>query len=106
MISIQESIVILFVLLLFFDINDILKMLKFFFKLKKKIKYEVYEDAGVKEYWIVDPIRETVQVHVWKDGTYIPQRTLVPDDMLNSTVLTGFSFSLSKIFPAAGREGE
>jgi Uma2 family endonuclease len=71
-----------------------------------KIKYEVYEEAGVKEYWIVDPIRETVQVHVWKDGTYIPQRTLVPDDMLNSTVLTGFSFSLSKIFPATDRERE
>jgi Uma2 family endonuclease len=71
-----------------------------------KIKYEVYEEAGVKEYWIVDPIRETVQVHLLKDHTYIPLRTLVPDDTLNSTVLPGFSFSLSKIFPATDGERE
>ncbi len=71
-----------------------------------KIKYEVYEEAGVKEYWIVDPIRETVQVHIWKEGTYIPLRTLVPDDILNSAVLPGFAFSLSKIFPATDGERE
>src|ERR1700712_3703920 len=33
---------------------------------KKEVqnKYEAYEEGGVKEYWIVDPIRQTLQINV------------------------------------------
>ena len=34
------------------------------------VKYQLYQRAGVKEYWIVDPGRKTVQVFKLDDGFY------------------------------------
>jgi Uma2 family endonuclease len=36
----------------------------------QRIKFEVYATAGVKEYWIVDSDRKTVEVYGLKDGAY------------------------------------
>ena len=35
------------------------------------IKKAVYERAGVKEYWIVDPIAKSIEVHYLKDGRLV-----------------------------------
>ena len=35
------------------------------------IKKDVYERAGVKEYWIVDPIAKSIEVHYLKDGRLV-----------------------------------
>jgi Uma2 family endonuclease len=69
-----------------------------------KVKYDVYEEAGVKEYWVVDPLRETVQVNVLEEGSYTPLKTLVTGTMLTSKTLPGFSLSLSKLFPETGHQ--
>ena len=34
------------------------------------IKKDVYERNGVKEYWMIDPWRETVEVYLLRDGKY------------------------------------
>lgn len=34
------------------------------------IKKDVYERNGVKEYWLIDPWRETVDVYLLRDGKY------------------------------------
>lgn len=34
------------------------------------IKKDVYERNGVKEYWIIDPWRETVDIYLLRDGKY------------------------------------
>jgi Uma2 family endonuclease len=34
-------------------------------------KFNYYLDAGVREYWIVDPDNKAVQVHVLKDGHFV-----------------------------------
>ena len=34
------------------------------------IKKDVYERNGVKEYWIIDPWRETVEVYLLREGKY------------------------------------
>ena len=34
------------------------------------IKKDVYERNGVKEYWIIDPWRETVDVYLLREGKY------------------------------------
>ena len=34
------------------------------------IKKDVYERNGVREYWIIDPWRETVDVYLLRDGKY------------------------------------
>nr|MBO6294177.1 Uma2 family endonuclease [Schwartzia sp. (in: firmicutes)] len=35
------------------------------------IKKDVYERSGVKEYWIVDPIAKSIEVHYLKDGRLV-----------------------------------
>ncbi len=61
-------------------------------------KYEVYEEAGVKEYWIVSPQDETFLVYTLTNGSYTPSRTMTTGDVVSSSVIPGFSLDLSQLF--------
>lgn len=52
-------------------------------------KFYEYEAGGVGEYWLVDPVREEVEVYRLKGGRY---RTVQPEeeDVYRSEVLPGF----------------
>ncbi len=39
-------------------------------RIDRRVKYELYQKAGVPEYWIVDPEQQMVQVHTLEDGWY------------------------------------
>jgi Uma2 family endonuclease len=55
----------------------------------RREKYLEYEAAGVKEYWIVDTLSRSFEMHVLgKNGKYSP----IPQDegIVHSTVLRGF----------------
>lgn len=68
---------------------------------KKEIKnkYNVYEESGVREYWIVDPTHQTLQVNKLIAGKYQPQRSLTVGDIVTTDILPGFSMDLADIFP-------
>ncbi len=58
----------------------------------------LYARAGVREYWLVSPEAETIEVLVLDNGFY---RTHVPargDEPVTSTVLDGLSFPASAAF--------
>jgi Uma2 family endonuclease len=61
------------------------------------VKFRKYQEARVREYWIVDPEEQTVQVHILDRGRYI---TTVYDetDMAPVTVLPGCIINLGKVF--------
>ncbi len=61
-------------------------------------KKRLYETHGVREYWIVDPDSETVEVHVLIDGTYTLQQRCVEDGTATSALLDGFEFALTTLF--------
>ena len=63
-----------------------------------KNKYDVYEEAGVKEYWVVSPQDLTFQSYTLVDGKFVPTKTLVQGDIVTSTVLPGFQLDLSWLF--------
>jgi Uma2 family endonuclease len=63
-----------------------------------KNKFELYEEAGVLEYWIVDPEKEVVFQYVLESGIFTNHRPLVKEDMLESNVIEGFRLDLSTIF--------
>jgi Uma2 family endonuclease len=63
-----------------------------------KNKYEVYEESGVREYWVVSPQDQTFAVYTLVDGTYKATRTMVGGDVVRSTVLEGFSIDISELF--------
>jgi len=67
-------------------------------KKELKYKYDLYEETGVKEYWIVYPVYETVEVHVLRNGVFCPSRPFVAGDVVTSSVLDGFTLNLTELF--------
>ncbi len=64
-----------------------------------KDKYDVYQEAGVKEYWIVDPIKENVLVSVLQaEGKFGPSTTWSGDQALTPVCLPGFSIEVQDLF--------
>ena len=67
-------------------------------------KAALYARSGVEEYWIVDPIEETVTVYGLDGDRFAPSATLERIDDLYSIVLTGFILDLDTIFPERSAE--
>ncbi|MDR1239257.1 MAG: Uma2 family endonuclease [Treponema sp.] len=66
------------------------------------VKFNKYREAGVREYWIVDPEEKAVFVHTLKDGQYT---TSVYDDSAGTVpvqTLRGCKIDLKNIFGSAG----
>ncbi len=64
------------------------------------IKLELYQRAGVREYWIVDPETETVKVFLLDDeGIYRTAKAYKRTDTVKVNVLNGCFIELSKVFP-------
>ena len=63
-----------------------------------KNKYDIYEDAGVKEYWVVSPQDNYLMAYTLIDGKYHASRLMVAGDVFQSSVLEGFSLNLKDMF--------
>ncbi|MFD2762504.1 Uma2 family endonuclease [Lentibacillus juripiscarius] len=61
-------------------------------------KYKLDEKMGVKEYWLVDPVNESVEIHIITGGQYQFQGVFTKDDYTSVHVLTGLELDLSEIF--------
>ncbi len=63
-----------------------------------KNKYDVYERAGVTEYWVVSPQDKTFLVYTLLDGSYKASRLMVAGDIVETSILPGFSLELAELF--------
>lgn len=62
-------------------------------------KLKLYEEAGVTEYWIVSPVRETVHVYVLSDeGKYSEAKNYAGKDIVKSEAIPGLEINLADIF--------
>ncbi len=62
-------------------------------------KFEIYQESGVKEYWIVNPNEKNVLVYVLnKEGKYIGLQIFTEDDKIKSITFEGLEFDLKNIF--------
>lgn len=66
-----------------------------YYDLRKK--YRVYEERGVKEYWIVDPEEKVVQVFVLHEGKFLLDQEAREGEIV-SRVLAGFSIPVADVF--------
>ena len=67
-------------------------------KLDRWKKYLLYEKVGVKEYWLVDPVNESVEMHLLIDGYYEFQGVFTKEDTVSVQVLPELELDLNKIF--------
>ncbi|GEN35063.1 Uma2 family endonuclease [Aneurinibacillus danicus] len=62
------------------------------------LKYKLYERVGVKEYWIVDPLLQTVEVFILDDERYILSGVFGNKDMLRVTLFEDLEIDLRLVF--------
>jgi Uma2 family endonuclease len=65
-------------------------------------KYEVYEDAGVLEYWIIHPTEKTFFKYTLTDGGFQASKLLTVGSEVTTPILPGFVLSLDELFAEAG----
>lgn len=61
-------------------------------------KYEIYQEAGIKEYWVVIPDYEHVIIYSLAKGTYIGSKPYTATNTIKSKVLKGLEIKVSDIF--------
>ena len=64
------------------------------------VKFAVYAEAGVHEYWIIDPRQRTVELSVLRRGAYELLGHFGEDETTRSEALDGFSIFINEMFPA------
>jgi Uma2 family endonuclease len=62
------------------------------------IKFDLYEENEVKEYWIVDPTEKTIFVYTLQNKTFVGLKPLTEDDVIKSPLFPQMNFALSEIF--------
>ena len=61
-------------------------------------KRDLYGAHGVMEYWLVDPIAETISIHRQRDGVLAATETFGRGQTLRSPLLTGLELHLDNVF--------
>jgi Uma2 family endonuclease len=64
-----------------------------------KTKFELYQEAGVKEYWLINPAEEKRVVFILNNaGKFDGLKMLAAGDLLVSVAIPGFSISVNEVF--------
>jgi Uma2 family endonuclease len=63
-----------------------------------KIKYDLYEEAGVGEYWIVFAESQFVEVYILENGKYVNKGRFSEGDEVPVKTLPGLSINTDEIF--------
>lgn len=62
-------------------------------------KFDLYQEAGVLEYWIVSPIEKTIQVWALNEqGRYIGLPPAVEGDLLTTPIVPNLEVDLTEVF--------
>jgi len=63
-----------------------------------KYKFDLYQEAGVLEYWIVNPQDKTFLIYILKENQFIGMHPLIEEDKINSPLFPNLDFILEEIF--------
>lgn len=69
------------------------------YRIDRVVKYISYEQVGVKEYWIINPKNQSVEVYALKDKEYDLVNEYTPGETIQSSILQNLSIPVKSIFP-------
>lgn len=77
-------------------------------KKEMRTKKDLYEENGVREYWVIDPVHETLIQYVLDDvGNYMPPQIYISDDTVQSAIFPDLNIALWEVFETElGSEAE
>lgn len=61
-------------------------------------KFDLYQEAGVREYWIVDPTSKTGLLYMLEDGKFIGLKAFVEDMFIKSAIFPALKIELEEVF--------
>lgn len=67
------------------------------------VKKKIYLAIGVKEYWILDPLKETLEIYTPQTGEKVPRQFITRNDAVTTSLLPSLQFTLKEIFERNGR---
>ncbi|QXD16436.1 Uma2 family endonuclease [Rhodocaloribacter litoris] len=63
-------------------------------------KFDLYEEIGVREYWIVDPQERCIDVFSLNEGRYGTGKRFGPGEEAASVLLPGFTVLVDEVLPS------
>jgi Uma2 family endonuclease len=67
-------------------------------KYDRTIKLQDYAAHGITEYWIIDPVKQSVEQYWLENGSYRLQAKLVKEGILHAKAVMGYQVKLEEIF--------
>ena len=67
-------------------------------KREMDIKFDLYQENGVLEYWIVNPSEKNIYIYVLENNRYIGLKPLIESSTLISPTFPKLKFAVKKIF--------
>jgi Uma2 family endonuclease len=68
-------------------------------KREMRDKYRVYEEAGVREYWLIHPLDKEVRIYVLNEmGVFVGMAPVIEEDVLVSTIFPDLQINLQEVF--------
>ena len=61
-------------------------------------KFDLYEESGVQEYWIIEPKNNTVEVFVLENDKYKRLKAYVQDDVIACHTINDLEIDLKEVF--------
>ena len=61
-------------------------------------KYEVYEESGIQEYWVIQPEEQTLLIYTLINGKYQASKLFTSGDIISTPILPGFELDLEQVF--------
>ncbi len=67
-------------------------------------KKDLYQKFGVQEYWIVDPLKQWIEIYTVQGQEYTLHQRASGSGSVTSRILEGLTIQLKDIFPKSGEE--
>jgi Uma2 family endonuclease len=67
-------------------------------KKEMDIKFDLYEENAVKEYWIVEPYQKSILIYTLQNDKYIGLKPIAEEGLVHSPLFPELSFNVEEIF--------